>query len=347
MFNLETLLRPNIAALAPYSSARDEFQGDAAIFLDANENSLGSTGRALYNRYPDPHQVELKTKIAAIKGVKPSQIFLGNGSDEAIDLLFRAFCRPGKDRTILLPPTYGMYQVCAEINDVEIVKVNLTPDFQIDVEAVLSKVTPETKLIWVCSPNNPTGNCVALESIETLLKQFNGVVVVDEAYIDFCPERSLLPRLAEFENLVVLQTFSKAWGLANLRLGLAYASPEIISILSKIKYPYNVNGSTQALASEALDNLYGKNKMVSILMQERERLMVELPKLPVVKKVYPTDANFVMIKVDEARKMYDYLVANKIVVRDRSTQPLCEGCLRITIGTVAENDELLGLLGKL
>jgi len=347
MFNLEKLLRPNIASLAPYSSARDEFQGDAAIFLDANENSIGSTGRALYNRYPDPHQVELKAQIAAIKGVKPSQIFLGNGSDEAIDLLFRAFCRPGKDSTILLPPTYGMYQVCAEINDIEIVKVNLTASFQIDVNAVLAKVGENTKILWICSPNNPTGNCVATESIESLLGQFNGVVVVDEAYIDFCPEKTLLPRLAEFENLVVLQTFSKAWGLANLRLGLAYASPEIISVLSKIKYPYNVNGSTQALASEALGNLDSKNKMVETLIAERELLIQELPKLPIVKKVYPTDANFVMIKVDEPRKIYEYLVANKIVVRDRSTQPLCEGCLRITIGTVEENREVLRLLNAL
>jgi len=345
MFNLEKILRPNIAALAPYSSARDEFQGDAAIFLDANENSLGSVGNGTFNRYPDPHQVELKMQIAKIKGVNPDQIFLGNGSDEAIDLLFRAFCTPGKDNTVLLPPTYGMYQVCAEINDIKIQKVNLTPDFQIDIDAVLAKINAETKILWICSPNNPTGNAIELKSIEALLAKFEGIVVVDEAYIDFCPEKTLLPRLAEFENLVVLQTFSKAWGLANLRLGLAYASPEIISILSKIKYPYNVNGSTQALASEALKQEAQKNKMVDTLMQERALLLQELPKLAVVKKVYPTDANFVMIKVEEARKIYEYLVANKIVVRDRSTQPLCEGCLRITIGTVEENRELVRLLG--
>lgn len=324
-----------------YASARDEFEGSASVYLDANENSLGSLAGENYNRYPDPHQKTLKSRIAKIKGVKPKQIFLGNGSDEAIDLLFRMMCRPGQDAMLHLPPTYGMYEVSANLNEVAMQTVQLTPDFQIPVAEVLGSIKSTTKLIFICSPNNPTGNLIEEESIEIILRSFNGLVVVDEAYIDFADSPSWTTRLAEFPNLVVLQTFSKAWGMAGLRLGLAFASEELIAVLDKIKPPYNINEVTQQLALQALEHTEALHDMVEEIRQERELLQLALPTLPVVEKVYPSDANFILVKVSDADGLYNYLLNKGIVVRNRSSVPGCEGCLRITVGTLEENQKLL------
>jgi histidinol-phosphate aminotransferase len=340
MFNLENIVRPNVLKMKPYSSARDEFKGNASVFIDANENNLGSLAGEKYNRYPDPHQKKLKEVIAGIKGVKPSQIFLGNGSDEAIDLLFRMVCRPGQDSMLHLPPTYGMYEVSANLNEVQLDAVQLTPDYQIPVREVLRQVTDNTKLIFVCSPNNPTGNLIEPESIETLLDNFDGLVVVDEAYIDFAESPSWTTRLAEYPNLVVLQTFSKAWGMAGLRLGMAFASEEIIALLDKIKPPYNINEATQALALKALEQTEQLAYMIEEIVQEREMLVQALPSLDAVEKVYPSDANFLLVKVKDANGLYKYLLDQGIVVRNRSSLPGCEGCLRISIGTVEENQQL-------
>ncbi len=329
-----------------YSSARDEYKGDASIFLDANENSLGSLAGENYHRYPDPHQKQLKRKIAEIKGINPAQIFLGNGSDEAIDLLFRMVCRPGQDKMLHLPPTYGMYEVSANLNEVTMEAVQLTPKFQIPVAEVLASITPETKLIFVCSPNNPTGSLIEIESIETLLRSFEGLVVVDEAYADFSESPSWTARLAEFPNLVVLQTFSKAWGMAGLRLGLAFASEEIISVLDKIKPPYNINEATQQLALQALEHTEALRDMVEEIKQERELLLHALPALAQVEKVYPSDANFILIKVKDADGLYNYLLSKRIVVRNRSTVPGCAGCIRITVGTLEENQQLLQAISE-
>ncbi|WP_347160367.1 histidinol-phosphate transaminase [Pontibacter chitinilyticus] len=341
MFSLNQILRANVQQMKAYSSARDEFEGTASVYLDANENSLGSLAGEHYNRYPDPHQKELKSKIAAIKGVQPKQIFLGNGSDEAIDLLFRMVCRPGQDSMLHLPPTYGMYEVSANLNEVAMEAVQLTPDFQIPVEEVLLSIKPTTKLLFICSPNNPTGNLIDEESIETLLRHFHGLVVVDEAYADFSESASWTTRLAEFPNLVVLQTFSKAWGMAGLRLGLAFASEEIIAVLDKVKPPYNINEATQVLALQALEHTEALRDMVEELKQERELLLLALPSLASVEKVYPSDANFILVKVTDANGMYKYLLDKGIVVRNRSSIPGCEGCLRITVGTLEENQKLL------
>lgn len=340
MIDLKKYFRPHILSLTPYASARDEYEGTEGIFLDANENPLGSITEQPFNRYPDPYQLALKKKIAAIKGVLPNQLFLGNGSDEAIDLLIRATCTPQRDEVIILPPTYGMYEVSASVNEVRLVKVSLTPDFGIDLPAVLSAITPQTKLIFLCSPNNPTGNVLQQEAMLTILERFPGLVVVDEAYIDFSPEHTLVRQLAKFPNLVILQTFSKAWGLASLRLGMAFAAPEIVAILNKIKPPYNINGMTQELINASLHDELHKNEMVAQILQAREQLRHSLQQLPVVQHVYPSDASFLLVKVTDAKAVYRYLIEQKIIVRDRSGVRLCENCLRISVGTPEENGQL-------
>lgn len=344
MFDLKKVIRPHIFNLEPYSSARDEYKGPSGIALDANENSYGSSTSERFNRYPDPYQWELKEKIAEIKSVQKEQIILGNGSDEVIDLIYRLFCKPSIDNVILMPPTYGMYEVSASINNVAIKKVPLTASFQIDLDAVLSAIDQNTKIIWICSPNNPTGNLLNVEEIHKILASFNGIVVVDEAYIDFSPKESLINQLENYSNLVVTQTFSKAWGLASLRLGMAFASDEIIFYLNKIKPPYNINGLTQLKALEALEGESLKNKMVHTILEERETLAHTLDTLSVVKKVYPSDANFLLVKTVDGKKVYDFLVSKGIIVRDRSKVKLCDECLRITVGTKSENDILVNVL---
>ncbi len=338
---ISKLVRENIRKVKPYSSARDEFSGEAKVFLDANENSLGSPLLKWYNRYPDPHQHKLKEAISRIKSVDANQIFLGNGSDECIDLLYRCFCEPGKDNVIICPPTYGMYEVSAAINDVEIRKASLTAGFQLDVESIESLVDTHTKIIWVCSPNNPTGNSIQYDDIALLLNNFEGLVVIDEAYINFARQRSWLMELKEYPNLVVLQTFSKAWGLAALRLGMAFASPEIIDWLNKIKPPYNINQATQELALQALEETGQVNDMIKEIVAMRDELANVFRRMPLVEQVYPSDANFLLVKVRNAKEVYEYLLELGIVVRDRSKVQLCEGCLRITIGTEAENTLLV------
>ncbi|MCX2431063.1 histidinol-phosphate transaminase [Pedobacter sp. GR22-10] len=345
--DINELVRENIKNLKPYATARDEFKGQASVFLDANENSYGSPLPANYNRYPDPLQLDLKDAISKIKGVPIENTFLGNGSDEAIDLLFRAFCNPGKDNVIILPPTYGMYEVSANINDVEIRKVSLLPNFQLDMEKIAETIDQNTKLIFICSPNNPTGNSINREDIETILTNFKGLVVVDEAYINYARQKTFIQELTEYANLVILQTFSKAWGLAALRLGMAFSSRKVIDVLNKIKPPYNINQATQDLAFEALKNISQVNDWIKISVAERERLSADLNALKIVTKVYPSDANFILAEVTEAKKIYDTLVDQGIIVRDRSKVTLCEGCLRITVGTKEENDKLLNVLKNL
>lgn len=344
MFNLSELIRPNIRNLVPYSSARDEFKGEARIFLDANENSLGSPLTKWYNRYPDPLQWAVKEKLSVIKGVAPENIFLGNGSDECIDLLLRAFCEPGVDNIIIVPPTYGMYEVSANINNVQVKKVPLTPEFQLDLPALEAAVDDHTKMIFLCSPNNPTGNSLLREDVEMLLNNYFGIVVMDEAYINFSRQRTYVQELEDYPNLVVLQTLSKAWGLAALRVGMAFASESIIAVLNKIKPPYNISQASQELVLKALEGVDQVNEMIRVLVRERTRLEQELPKKEVVEEVYPSDANFLLVKVKDARGLYQELLNKGIVVRDRSNVILCEGCLRITVGTERENDELLNAL---
>jgi histidinol-phosphate aminotransferase len=339
--DLASLLRPHLLTLKPYTSARDEYSGSEGVFLDANENPFGSITQADYNRYPDPYQSELKSEIAKIKGCAPTQIFLGNGSDEAIDLLFRAFCNPGKDNVILLPPTYGMYGVSASINNVEIRNVALTPDFQLQPEKILAAADAQSKILFICSPNNPSGNAVKREDIHYLLENFPGIVVVDEAYIDFSSEPSLIQVLEQYPNLLVMQTFSKAWGLASLRLGMAFASPELIAILNQIKPPYNISGLTQETVLEALPNKGKVDELIRKIKEERTFLKQELEKLPDVLKIYPSDANFFLVQVPDANRFYEGLIEEKVIVRNRSTVMHCEGCLRITVGT---RDETLALL---
>jgi histidinol-phosphate aminotransferase len=341
MFDLNKLVRENIKSLTPYSSARDEFSGDAKVFLDANENALGSPLTKWYNRYPDPHQVKVKEALSAVKSVEASKIFLGNGSDECIDLLYRCFCNPGKDNVIICPPTYGMYEVSANINDVEIRKAPLLDDFQLDLVHLENLVDKNTKLIWICSPNNPTANSMNREDVETVLNNFSGLVVVDEAYINFSRQKSFIQELKDYPNLVVLQTFSKAWGLAGLRLGMAFASEEIIGVLNRVKPPYNINQVTQELALKALEEVGQVNDMIKELVQMRVALKGVFEKIPFIKKVYPSDANFLLVKVDNAKEIYHYLLTRGIVVRDRSSVQLCENCLRITVGTEEENTELI------
>ena len=346
MFDLNNLTRENIKKLVPYSSARDEFSGEAKVFLDANENSLGSPLTKWYNRYPDPHQQKLKAAISTVKGIAPEHIFLGHGSDECIDLLYRCFCNPGKDNVIICPPTYGMYEVSANINDVEIRKAPLLPDFQLDLIHLENIADANTKLIWICSPNNPTGNSFRRIDIETVLNNFNGIVVIDEAYINFAKQKSFVQELADYPNLVVMQTFSKAWGLAGLRLGMAFASTEIISILDKVKPPYNINQATQELALKALQEVDQVNAMILELVDMRQALIEVFEQIPLVEKVYESDANFILVKIKDARKVYDFLLTKGIVVRDRSNVKLCEDCLRITIGTEQENTLLVDALAE-
>jgi histidinol-phosphate aminotransferase len=343
-FNLDDILRKNVKKLIPYSSARSEFEGDAQIFLDANENSLGSTLNNNFHRYPDPLQKQLKQKLSSIKNVPAGNIFVGNGSDEAIDLLIRAFCNPGADSILIFPPTYGMYEVSAEINDIAVNKVFLTKNYELDIDAIKDGINNNTKIIFVCSPNNPTGNLLNTESIEWLLKNFNGIVVVDEAYIDFAGIRSWSQRLNEFPNLVVLQTLSKAWGLAGLRIGFAYASKDIIHVFNKIKPPYNISEATQQLALQALQNEQQAKEKTDILIQQKERLLNEFEQFDFIKIIYPSDANFILVKVDDAKNLYQYLISKNIVVRNRSSQPLCGNSLRVTVGTPEENDALLNAL---
>ena len=343
-FDLNNLVRDNIKSLKPYSSARSEFSGTAKIFLDANENSFGSPLTKWYNRYPDPLQWEVKKKLAAIKKVEAENMLLGNGSDECIDLLIRAFCDPQRDNIIICPPTYGMYEVYAVINDVPVKEVPLTLTYQLNLVALEEAVDAKTKIIFFCSPNNPTGNSLDRQDIEMVLNNFDGIVVVDEAYINYSRQRSFVPELKDYPNLVVMQTFSKAWGLAALRLGMIFASKEIVDVLNKIKPPYNINQATQELALKALDNLQDVNQMIQETVRERDVLMKELTTLPLVQKVYPTDANFVLVKMENATAVYNYLKEKGIIVRNRSTVALCEDSLRITVGTPDQNRQLIAAL---
>ena len=344
MFDLNNLIRDNIKTLKPYSSARHEFKGKASVFLDANENPYGSPLPDKFNRYPDPLQWQLKFQIAGIKGVPVENIFIGNGSDEVIDLAFRIFCTPAKDNVIICPPTYGMYEVSGNINDVEIKKINLTNDFQLDVEGVMNAIDTNTKLIFICSPNNPTGNNMRREDVEIILNNFSGIVIIDEAYINYSKQKTFIQELTEYPNLVIMQTLSKAWGLAALRLGLCYASMDIIDLFNKVKPPYNINDASQLLALEALQNADIVNEWITASVQQKEIVIKELSAFNFVEKIYPSDANFFLMKVKDASKLYDYLAENEIVVRNRSRDPGCENCLRITIGTPEENQQLLHLL---
>jgi histidinol-phosphate aminotransferase len=341
MFNLESIVRGNIKKLSPYSSARDEFSGKASVFLDANENSLGSPLTKWYNRYPDPLQKNVKEKISFIKKVPVEQIFLGNGSDEPIDILLRCFCEPQVDEVIIMPPTYGMYEVSANINNVKIRKVPLTPSFQIDLELLEESIQPNTKIIWICSPNNPTGNSMDRRSIEMILNNFDGLVVIDEAYINFSRQKSFVADLNEYPNLVVMQTLSKAWGLAGLRMGMAFASKEIIQYMNKVKPPYNISEPVQELALKALDEIGQVNDMIKAIVEMRTALEKELIEIETVEKIYPSDANFLLVKFKDAKAVYQYLLDREIVVRDRSNVQRCEDCLRITVGTEKENKVLI------
>ena len=342
MKTIKDITRPNIWSLAPYSSARNEYSGHVAhVFLDANENPFNGP----YNRYPDPLQEELKERISSIKTVPAENIFLGNGSDEAIDLVYRCFCEPKKDNVVAICPTYGMYEVCADINDVEYRKVLLDEDYQIKAEKLLAACDANTKAIWICSPNNPTGNNINSEEIEKVIEQFDGIVVVDEAYIDFSNQKSFKRYVSNDNyNVIVLQTMSKAWGSAAIRLGMAFAKEDIIGIFNKVKYPYNVNALTQEQAMKRLNDPQAVSQWVSILLQERGRMVEAFAELPICEKVYPTDANFFLAKVEDAQGTYDYLVEKGIIVRNRTRITLCNNCLRVTIGTREENNELLGAL---
>jgi histidinol-phosphate aminotransferase len=340
MFDINKLIRNNIKSLVPYSSARDEYKGSEAVFLDANENPFN----APFNRYPDPRQSQLKKRISELKHVADKSVFLGNGSDEAIDLLIRAFCEPGKDNIISIKPTYGMYKVCADINNVEFREVLLKPDFQPDTNALLAAADHSSKLLFLCSPNNPTSNSLNKNDLITLVKQFKGLVIIDEAYIDFSVSGSLLPEITNYPNLVILQTFSKAWGMAGIRLGLAFASKEIIGILNHIKYPYNINSLTQQTALTQLENYTAKDEWIKRILDQREFLRKELMKFPMVKHILPSDANFLMVKFDNPQEIITYLTCRKIIVRDRSRVVMCEGYLRITIGSEVENKILITAL---
>lgn len=341
--NLQQLVRKNVWNMKPYSSARDEFKGEASVFLDANENPLNDK----YNRYPDPLQWSLKQKIAKVKNIAPENIFLGNGSDEPIDLVIRIFCEPRIDNIVAVDPTYGMYQVCAEVNDIEYRKVLLNENFDLDAQKLLEKTDRNTKLIFLCSPNNPTGNLLSREEIKKVLDSFTRIVVVDEAYIDFASEATWLNDLDKYPNLIILQTFSKAWGLAAVRLGMAFASAEIIKLFNKVKYPYNVNILTQNFVGDELDKLELRKQWIATLLEGRNYLINELPKLPFVEKIYPTDANFILVKVEDANSLYKQLADKGVIVRNRNSVSLCAGCLRITVGTDKENEMLIKTLRAL
>jgi histidinol-phosphate aminotransferase len=343
MKSLQELTRTNIWNLTPYSCARDEFKGRAAsVFLDANENPYNNP----LNRYPDPLQEKLKAKLAPIKGVSASRIFLGNGSDEAIDLIYRIFCEPRQDNVVAMAPTYGMYGVCADINDVEYRPVTLNDDFTLDAERLLAAADEHTKVIWLCSPNNPTGNSLDRDEMLKVVNQFQGIVIIDEAYIDFAQQLSMRQELPTHPNLIILQTMSKAWGSAAIRLGMAFASKDIIAIYNKVKYPYNVNQLTQQQALTALSDPFEVDKWVRILLDERTRLMQAFTELPIVQEVFPTDANFFLARMTDAQAIYDYLVNEGVIVRNRTRVQLCQNCLRITIGSHSENNELIGALRK-
>ena len=338
---LEQLVRPNIWSLAPYSSARNEYAGrEAKVFLDANENPYNQP----FNRYPDPLQLELKAAISKLKGIPEECIFLGNGSDEAIDLPYRIFCEPGRDNVVAIEPTYGMYKVCADVNDVEYRPVLLDENYQMKASELLAATDSLTKLIWLCSPNNPTGNCLAREEVVKVIEQFEGIVIVDEAYCDFSSQRPLRTDIGKDPNLIVLNTMSKAWGCAAIRLGMAFASKEIINIFNKVKYPYNVNQLTQQQALKALSDPFEADKWVRMLVQERGRMVEAFRLLPICKQVYPTDANFFLARMTDAVGIYNYLVDRGIIVRNRHRVKLCQNSLRITIGTRSENNELLAAL---
>ncbi len=342
-FNINNLIRENIKSMKPYSSARDEFEDfDTAdmIFLDANENPFQNG----VNRYPDPQQSNVKVVLAKQKNVKTNQILLGNGSDEVLDLIFRAFCEPKVDNVITLPPTYGMYSVLANLNNIENREVLLSNEFQPQVEQILNAVDENTKIIFLCSPNNPTGNSFSDEKVLKLVENFKGLVVIDEAYIDFSEKESWLPKIDEYPNLIITQTLSKAYGLAGIRLGICYASAEIISVLNKIKPPYNVNELTQLRALERLNNPEKVNTEIASIIRQREQLLKVLVDVKFVEKIYPTEGNFILIKVDDANKRYDELISKGIVIRNRTTQPLCENTLRLTIGTEEENNKLIETL---
>lgn len=327
------LIRPHLVGIAPYSSARDDFKGDAQVYLDANENPFDNG----FNRYPDPHQKEIKNLLSGIKNISVDNIFLGNGSDEPIDLLMRAFCEPGLDNIIILPPTYGMYKVSARINNIQIKEVLLDENFDLDVPKIERAITPKTKLIFLCSPNNPTGNSLNRQKIKSLLNSFDGLVVVDEAYIDFADEPSLLALLSEYENLIILQTLSKAWGLASIRLGLCLANAEIINLLNKIKSPYNISGPNQKQAIKELSNIEGVEGKIEAIKKQREYLIGELMSLSIVENVFPSQANFLLVKTTNADSIYDYLTKQGIIVRNRSKEAGCHNCLRVTVGTEDEN----------
>ncbi len=340
MKDLKQLIRPNILALSPYSCARNEFTGEASVYLDANENPEN----APYNRYPDPLQLALKQKIARLKGVRPSQIMLGNGSDEPIDLIVRIFCEPKRDNIVAIEPTYGMYKVCADINNVEYRPVRLTDDFHLNGEKILLAADSNTKVVFLCSPNNPTGNLLSRSEVLKVVSEFDGIVVIDEAYIDFADAQSWLTELDQRKNLIVLQTFSKAWGLASVRCGMAFASEDIIAYFNNVKYPYNVNLLTQQFISEQVELEGRKNQWVAQILAERSRMIASLQTLPITQHVFPTDANFVLVRVTDAVGIYKALVSKGIIVRNRNSVTLCHNCLRITIGTRAENDTLLAEL---
>ena len=341
--DINTLVRANIRTMKPYSSARDDFKGEADIFLDANENPYPSP----YNRYPDPLQWRVKEKLSPIKKIKPEQIFLGNGSDEAIDLVIRAFCEPNTDSILITDPTYGMYSVCAEVNAVKVQRIKLSSDFDVDLDKTLEKIDSTTKVIFFCSPNNPTGNLLSSDKIKAVIDGFSGIVVIDEAYIDFTSGKSFAEELDNFPNLIVLQTFSKAWGLAGLRLGMAFASSDIINILNRIKYPYNVNIQTQDLALKALSFVRQKDAWVKEIIEQRKQMETKLSELDIITKVFPSDSNFLLVQVKEAVKTYRYLMNQGIIVRDRSNVTLCDNCLRITVGTPAENEKLIKALSEM
>lgn len=343
---LENLIRKNIERLTPYSSARKEFSGEATIFLDANENSFGSPLEKNYHRYPDPLQIEIKKILANWNSVGINQIFIGNGSDEAIDLLFRIFCEPKKDNILICPPTYGMYEVSAEINDIEIKRASLTEDFQLDFDKIQDQINENTKLIFFCSPNNPTGNSLNRNEILEFAQTFSGIIVIDEAYIHFSSEKSFVDEIGDFPNLVVLQTFSKAWGLAGLRVGMAFANEEIVKLFNNVKPPYNVSNIAQEAVLEALKTFETVERRIEKIILEREKLVINLESLSFIKNIFPSDANFILVKTTDANKIYKYLLNEGIVVRNRHNVQLCEGCLRITVGTESENAKLLQLLEK-
>ncbi len=341
MFNLDKIVRPNIQKLKAYSSARDEFKGEAEVYLDANENPFGTL-----NRYPDPKQTKIKERLSVIKKVSENQIFVGNGSDEVIDLAFRIFCEPGKDKALTFSPTYGMYDVSASINDVELIKQPLLNDFQISLNQLQPYLDMEdVKIIFICSPNNPTGNCFEDETIEYILENFNGVVIIDEAYIDFSSRASYSTKLEKYPNLIVSQTFSKAWGLAGVRVGVAYANSEVVDLYNKVKPPYNVSTLNQEAVIASLDNLAQFEENKNIIINEKEKLINDLNNLELVKKIYPTEANFILIEVTDANSIYTKLVAEKIITRNRNT--LVNNCLRITVGSTDENKRLITALKSL